>query len=143
MATIKLTCDSPKDPDEKLEELRRSSLVEFEHLKSAQSTSRKLSDRAMPEHSGIPVPHIHSETSTPSEPQTPKPPGLYQSPQLQQYPSITISTAADIQNQASPTEQSLFTEPDFNENVEMRKSSDAFSSEVAGEAETESYGVVT
>lgn len=43
-----------KNPEEKLEELRRSSLVEFEHLKTAETAARKLSDRDMPEHSALP-----------------------------------------------------------------------------------------
>jgi len=43
-----------KNPEEKLEELRRSSLVEFEHLKAAQTAVRILSNRDMPEHSGMP-----------------------------------------------------------------------------------------
>ena len=43
-----------KNPEEKLEELRRSSLVEFEHLKAAQTAVRRLSNRDMPEHSAMP-----------------------------------------------------------------------------------------
>lgn len=43
-----------KNPEEKLEELRRSSLVEFEHLKVAETATRKLSNRDMPEHSALP-----------------------------------------------------------------------------------------
>jgi hypothetical protein len=136
MATIKLTYGLPKDPDEKLEELRRSSLVEFEHLKAAQSTSRKLSDRTMPEHSAMPIHRIQSATSPPSDPQIQKSSGISPSPQLQQHPSITTTTEADIQNQASSTGQSLFTEPDFNESFEAWKSPGAFCVEEAGEAET-------
>jgi hypothetical protein len=47
-----------KDPEEKLECLRRSSLAEFEHLKAARTAYRKLSDRDMPEHSAMPTPRI-------------------------------------------------------------------------------------
>jgi len=71
-----------KDPEEKLEELRRSSLAEFEHLKATQTASRKLSDRAMPEHSAMPA---HSTNSPPSDQTIPnQPSGLSPSPQLQQ-----------------------------------------------------------
>lgn len=38
-----------KNPDDKLEQLRRSSLLEFEHLKSPEHPTAPL--RAMPEHS--------------------------------------------------------------------------------------------
>ena len=124
-----------KDPKEKLEELRRSSLAEFEHLKAAQTASRMLSDRAMPEHSAMPT---HSTNFPPSDPSIPKPPSaLSPSPQLQQqHPSISPTNAADIQNQASAAGQPLFVEPDFNESVEVRTSPGAFSEEGAVEAET-------
>jgi len=127
-----------KDPKEKLEELRRSTLAEFEHLKAAQTASRKLSDRAMPEHSAMPTPRIHSTNFPPSDTPIPNPSNISSPPlQLhqQQYPSISSANAADIQNQTSPTEQPLFTEPDFNENAEMCKSPGAFSAGGAAEAE--------
>src|SRR5215470_1543397 len=124
-----------KDPKEKLEELRRSSLAEFEHLKAAQTASRKLSDRAMPEHSAMPT---HSTKSPPSDPSIPKPPSsLSPSPQLQhQHPSISPANAAHVQNQASAAGQPLFIEPDFNESVEVRTSPGAFSEEGTVEADT-------
>jgi len=97
MATIKLTCGSPKDPAEKLEELRRISRVEFEHLNAAQTASPKLSNRAMPEHSAMPALPIHSANSSDSPPM-PTLPGLSPSPQLEQehHPSVTRATATDI-----------------------------------------------
>jgi hypothetical protein len=126
-----------KDPEEKLEQLRRSSLAEFEHLKAAQIASRKLSDRDMPEHSAMPVPRIYSTKSPSSEPPIPKPSSLSPSLPLQQqqYPSISSANAADIQNQTSTTGQPLFTEPDFNESVEVWRSPGAFSADGAAEAD--------
>src|SRR5436189_2114313 len=102
-----------KDPEEKLEQLRRSSLAEFEHLQAAQTAPRKLSDRDMPEHSAMPAPRIYSTNSPSSDPPIPKPSSLSPSLQLQQqqYPSISSANAADIQNQTSATGQPLFTEP--------------------------------
>ena len=135
MATIKLTCGSPKDPAEKLEELRRISRVEFEHLNAAQTASPKLSNRVMPEHSAMPALPVHSANSSDSPPM-PTLPGLSSSPQLQQepHPSVTRATATDIHNQTPVTGQApLLTQPHFNENMDMRKRT--FPAEGAGEAD--------
>lgn len=55
---------APKNPIEKLEELRRSSLIEFEHLKQPNHPVPPL--RELPEHS-VPLPptavHHHLQTS--------------------------------------------------------------------------------
>lgn len=135
MATIKLTCGSPKDPAEKLDELRRISRVEVEHLNSAQSASPTLSNRAMPEHSAMPALPIHATNSSDSPP-VPTLPGLSPPPRLQQehHPSVTRATATDIPNQTPVAGQApLFTQPHFNENIDMRKRTSSAAG--AGEAD--------
>ena len=142
-----------KNPEEKLEELRRSSLVEFEHLKAAETAIKKISSRDMPEHAVVPhgsdgtheleheleepaalkLPEQayatgeqpHTPSALPSSDHTELSPTSQLPPQTD---SLSTQTAeAEIEGHASTTGKPVFAEPDFApvaESIEtLRKSS--------------------
>lgn len=60
---------SLKNPSHQLEELRRSSLIEVEHLKMPEAMQRKLANRDMPTHAApIPADHLATKAKSPTSP---------------------------------------------------------------------------
>ncbi|RDI76466.1 hypothetical protein Vi05172_g13569 [Venturia inaequalis] len=57
------------NPSHQLEELRRSSLIEVEHLKMPEAMQRKLANRDMPTHAApIPADHLATKAKSPTSP---------------------------------------------------------------------------
>ncbi|KAF1958111.1 nucleotide-diphospho-sugar transferase [Byssothecium circinans] len=89
------------DPEEKLEQLRRSSLLELEHLKSPNHPQPPL--RRLPEHS-VPTPEEKSKSS---------PPKLEQLDDKQTATTNTNQDTAATASAQATTEKPMFKLPDF------------------------------
>ncbi|KAF2433221.1 nucleotide-diphospho-sugar transferase [Tothia fuscella] len=140
------------NPTQQLENLRRTSLVEFEHLKLPSSASRKLSNRDMPEHAVDPT-NIAASVLPPNKDATEegKTPDTGLSTVLEEEGSLDelspTSTAfsnatitAELDGSATRGGKVMFSEPDFAPadapSEFLRRSPGSFSAETAREDNT-------
>lgn len=153
-----LTTSRLKNPTQQLENLRKTSLIEFEHLKMPSPTSRKLSNRDMPEHAVDPT-HPAASSTSPPNPISPPDKGYFgleeipeeegsaglsnESAQDDLSPTSTLlsnaTVTAELGGGATTGGKVMFQEPEFGlqdldiSSDKVRRSPGSFSAETARE----------